>query len=268
MECLPLSPSPVKKPIVSYDELPEDDFDLYDVDLFLKVGESNGYEARMADLLAVSVDGLHIHFVPLFGSLGATQDMAKVLEWMLRDFLLANLRGAHRVDKSRISSTPASRIKNMGKTEYMSVPKGGFKRRASAGTRTCGAQSSTCWSGCDHASYNEETFSDVPRIHPSQPCRGPFYGYLYFSLMGGVCYWTAKRWLRGTCRDQGRVGLRRTGERCRRCVIAPKFASGPAGQAGRREPRLSHADLEHKASISQHAWKSNKSLYLAPASCL
>ena len=38
---IPLSPSPVQKPIVSYDELPEH-FDLYDVDLFLKVGESNG----------------------------------------------------------------------------------------------------------------------------------------------------------------------------------------------------------------------------------
>ena len=50
--------------------------------------------------------------------------MAKVLEWMLREFLLANLRGAHRVDKSRISKAGQSR--GMGKTEYIEVPKGAF----------------------------------------------------------------------------------------------------------------------------------------------
>ena len=95
---IPLSQSPVKKPIVSYDELPEDDFDLYDVDLFLKVGESNGYDTRMATLSAVAVDGVPMQLVPLlaWSGNGATQDMAKEFEWMLREFLLANLRGARR----------------------------------------------------------------------------------------------------------------------------------------------------------------------------
>ena len=67
---------------------------------------------------------------------GATQDMAKEFEWMLREFLLANLRGAHRVDKSRISgwgnpslrsSRPAGwGTRSLGKTEYIEVPKGAF----------------------------------------------------------------------------------------------------------------------------------------------
>ena len=125
---IPLSQSPVKKPIVSYDELPEH-FDLYDVDLFLKVGESNGYDTRMADLSAVSVDGVGMQLVPLlaWSGVGATQDMAKVLEWMLRQFLLVNLRGAHRVAASRISGNRGRLTsRSMGKTEYIFVPKGAF----------------------------------------------------------------------------------------------------------------------------------------------
>ena len=51
--------------------------------------------------------------------------MVKVFEWMLREFLLANLRGASRVDASRISSAPGW-AKQMGKTEYIFVPKGAF----------------------------------------------------------------------------------------------------------------------------------------------
>jgi len=122
---IPLSPSPVQKPIVSYDELPEDL--LYGVDLFLKVGESNGYDTRMADLSAVAVDGVPMQLVPLlaWSGNGATQDMAKVFEWMLREFLLANLRGARRVDKSRISNLHA-RGQNVGRTEYIFVPQGAF----------------------------------------------------------------------------------------------------------------------------------------------
>ena len=49
---------------------------------------------------------------------------AKVFEWMLREFLLANLRGASRVDGSRISKSGYSRA--MGKKEYIEVPKGAF----------------------------------------------------------------------------------------------------------------------------------------------
>ena len=126
----------MKKPIVSYDELPEDDFDLYDVDLFLlnKVGESNGYDTRMAHLSAVAVDGVPMQLVPLlaWSGLGATQDMAKVFEWMLREFLLGNLRGASRVGKSRISPLKDHRrgssaaARSIGKTEYIEVPKGAF----------------------------------------------------------------------------------------------------------------------------------------------
>ena len=56
---------------------------------------------------------------------GATQDMAKEFEWMLREFLLANLRGARRVDKSRISNLHA-RGQNVGRTEYIFVPQGAF----------------------------------------------------------------------------------------------------------------------------------------------
>ena len=64
--------------------------------------------------------------MPLFAwsGLGATQDMGKVFEWMLREFLLANLRGASRVDASRISKPGQSN--GMGKTEYIEVPKGAF----------------------------------------------------------------------------------------------------------------------------------------------
>ena len=50
----------------------------------------------------------------------------KVFEWMLREFLLANLRGASRVDKSRISHSEGSSTDGLGKTEYISVPKGAF----------------------------------------------------------------------------------------------------------------------------------------------
>ena len=79
----------------------------------------------MADLSAVAVDGVPMQLVPLlaWSGLGATQDMAKVFEWMLREFLLANLRGAHRVDKSRISNKKRAGW-DMGKTEYIFVPKG------------------------------------------------------------------------------------------------------------------------------------------------
>ena len=48
--------------------------------------------------------------------------MVKVFEWMLREFLLANLRGASRVDASRISRLGQS----MGRTEYIFVPTGAF----------------------------------------------------------------------------------------------------------------------------------------------
>ena len=67
-----------------------------------------------------------MQLVPLltWSGLGATQDMAKVFEWMLREFLLANLRGASRVDKSRISRQ--YRDSSLGKTEYIEVPKGAF----------------------------------------------------------------------------------------------------------------------------------------------
>ena len=61
-----------------------------------------------------------------WSGVGATHDMAKVFEWVLREFLLANLRGASRVDKSRISSTGKSPESSMGKTEYIFVPKGAF----------------------------------------------------------------------------------------------------------------------------------------------
>ena len=50
--------------------------------------------------------------------------MAKVFEWMLREFLLANLGGASRVDASRISKSGYSGA--MGKKEYIEVPKGAF----------------------------------------------------------------------------------------------------------------------------------------------
>jgi len=159
---IPLSPSPVQKPIVSYDELPEH-FDLYDVDLILKVGEGNGYDTRMADLSAVSVDGVPMQLVPLlaWSGLGATQDMAKVFEWMLREFLLANLGGANRVDALRIlhsvkeqrASWPrAGKKTSLDKTECQKCRRVLFMRRASALTRTCCPRCSTCWSGCKGAS--------------------------------------------------------------------------------------------------------------------
>ena len=59
-----------------------------------------------------------------WSGVGATHDMAKVFEWVLREFLLANLRGASRVDASRISKPGQSN--GMGKTEYIEVPKGAF----------------------------------------------------------------------------------------------------------------------------------------------
>ena len=53
--------------------------------------------------------------------------MVKVFEWMLREFLLANLRGASRVDASRISHSEGHRTVNaLGRTEYIEVPKGAF----------------------------------------------------------------------------------------------------------------------------------------------
>jgi len=83
----------------------------------------------MATLSAVAVDGNPMQLVPLltWSGLGVTQDMVKVFEWMLREFLLANLRGASRVDKSRISNKKrAAGAADMGKTEYIFVPKGAF----------------------------------------------------------------------------------------------------------------------------------------------
>ena len=75
-----------------------------------------------------------MQLVPLlaWSGLGATQDMAKVFEWMLREFLLGNLRGASRVGKSRISPLKDHRrgssaaARSIGKTEYIEVPKGAF----------------------------------------------------------------------------------------------------------------------------------------------
>ena len=67
-----------------------------------------------------------MQLVPLlaWSGLGATQDMAKVLEWMLWELLLANLRGASRVDVSRI--TKSGKSTGMGKTECIEVPQGAF----------------------------------------------------------------------------------------------------------------------------------------------
>ena len=47
-----------------------------------------------------------------------------MFEWVLREFLLANLRGASRVDASRISKSGYSGA--MGKKEYIFVPTGAF----------------------------------------------------------------------------------------------------------------------------------------------
>ncbi len=82
--------------------------------------------ATLKALSAVAVDGVPMQLVPLltWSGLGVTHDMAKVFEWMLREFLLANLRGASRVDKSRISRP--YRDSSLGKTEYIEVPKGAF----------------------------------------------------------------------------------------------------------------------------------------------
>ena len=78
---------------------------------------------------------------------GATQDMAKEFEWMLREFLLANLRGARRVGKSRISNLHA-RGQNVGRTEYIFVPQGAFYHARVCSDADCSTRSSTCWSGC------------------------------------------------------------------------------------------------------------------------